>query len=123
MMRELLFVFVGGGLGSVLRYCMGLFSHRFWGAFDFPVATFVVNIVGCFLIGLLYSLSERFCFSSETRLLFTVGLCGGFTTFSTFCYESLSLLRQGLYFTFGAYIALSVCLGILAAMLGASLLR
>lgn len=116
-MREVLFVFIGGGAGSVLRYGLSLLTGRNIST-AFPVSTLTANILGCMLIGLFYAFCERWNLSSEIRMLLTVGLCGGFTTFSTFSNEALSLLKSGLYVWFFGYILLSVVLGILAAFAG-----
>ncbi len=124
-MKELIYIFLGGGVGSLLRYAIQLLMNNKFAAasLSFPWATFSVNIAGSFLIGLFYALSARLNMPSEIRLLLTTGLCGGFTTFSTFSNESLSLLRQGLYTTFAIYVGLSLALGILAAFLGALSVR
>jgi CrcB protein len=85
----------------------------------FPYGTFVVNIIGCFIIGLIFGLSERGNMADTgLRMFLTVGFCGGFTTFSTFANESLALLRDGNIFQFAIYASLSVFLGILAVYLG-----
>ncbi|NDV65010.1 fluoride efflux transporter CrcB [Bacteroides sp. 224] len=117
-MKELLYIFLGGGTGSLLRYLIHLLINGKAPVGGFPWATFTVNILGCFLIGVFYSLSTRFQLSPETRLFLTVGICGGFTTFSTFSYEALNLLKGGLYGTFFLYALLSMGLGILAVLLG-----
>lgn len=111
-------IFVGSGLGGVLRYAIQLVLHERIVAYNFPWATFAVNIVGCFLIGLFYALSARLNFSNELRLFLTVGLCGGFTTFSTFGNDILTLIRQGDAFIGLVYVCLSVVLGVLACCLG-----
>lgn len=80
-----------------------------------PWPTLAVNIIGCALISIFCNYSERLGLTYETRLLLTTGLCGGFTTFSTFSYEALALLRNGYAGTFIMYILLSVCLGLAAA--------
>jgi len=105
-----IYVFLGGGIGSMLRYGAS-FIH-------IPHSTLVVNILGSFLIGLFYSLSSRFGWSDSTRLLLTTGLCGGFTTFSTFSNESLELIKSGNYFYAISYILVSIIIGILAAWFG-----
>ena len=120
MMPAWLAVFVGGGAGSLLRYGLGLFLRRGDGLF--PCGTFAANVLGCFLIGLFYALSSRLSLSAEVRLLLTTGLCGGFTTFSTFSYESLQLFQQEHYLLFFTYILGSLLLGRLAAWLGLRLL-
>ena len=119
-MKEILYIFIGGGIGSVLRYLGQLtVNGRTSGlAFPFSWGTFSVNIIGCILIGLFYSVSERWHLSMEVRLFLTVGICGGFTTFSTFSNDGLSLLKGEFYWTFIVYTVLSVVLGLLAVMLG-----
>ena len=109
-----LFVFLGGGTGSVLRYLVGMWI----GSAAFPWATFAVNAVGSFAIGLLGGLASRFGWGEALRLSLTVGLCGGFTTFSTFSKESLVLIEGGRYGLFALYAVGSVALGITAAALG-----
>lgn len=116
-MKSLLLIFLGGGTGSVLRYLLTLFIYR-QGATSFPWGTFAVNVLGCLLIGVFYTLTSRIHVSNDIRLMLTIGLCGGFTTFSTFSNESLQLLKSGLYPSFFAYVIGSVVLGILGVMLG-----
>lgn len=119
-MKEVLYIFVGGGIGSVLRYLGQLLIDGRMVSSSFPFAwgTFVVNITGCLLIGLFYSLSEQFHFSTENRLFLTVGICGGFTTFSTFSNDGLNLLKNGFYGMFFLYTLLSVFIGLSAVILG-----
>ena len=117
-MKIVLIVFLGSGIGGVMRYFV-----QNWIAGSspvvFPFGTFTVNIVGCFLIGLFYALGEKGnILSPEWRIALTTGFCGGFTTFSTFAYESNNLLRAGDYVYFGLYIFLSVLLGIAGVLLG-----
>ena len=90
MVKEILAIFVGGGVGSLLRYLVQMVLHERIRPYDFPWATLSVNLVGSFLIGLFYAWSARWHLSVEVRLLLTTGLCGGFTTFSTL-YAFLSL--------------------------------
>ncbi len=90
-----LIVFAGGGVGAALRYWMQGVIHSFAGA-AFPYGTMVVNVLGSFLIGSLMSLfDERFVVQPMLRVFLTVGLLGGFTTFSSFSYETMALLRDG----------------------------
>ncbi len=122
MTKALICIFLGGGTGSVLRYCVQLALHERIVPYNFPWATFTVNIVGSFLIGMFYALSARFNLATDIRLLLTTGLCGGFTTFSTFSNDSLILLKQGLHGLFLLYVVLSVALGVAAAILGGALI-
>ena len=109
-----LVVFIGGGAGSVLRYAVGLCI----GTAAFPWATLAVNICGSLAIGLFGGLSERFGWPEAVRLALMVGLCGGFTTFSTFSKESLALAQSGRWSAFAAYTLGSAALGIAAVALG-----
>lgn len=118
-MAKLLFIiFLGGGTGSVLRYCVQMALHERILSHSFPWATFTVNIIGSFLIGLFYTLSARFNLSAEVRMLLTTGLCGGFTTFSTFSHDGLMMIKQGFYGMFILYTLLSIILGVIAAFAG-----
>lgn len=122
---SLFLVFLGGGLGSVLRYMISMLGQHmrlnpisWWGQTLLPWPTLVANVLGCLLIGLFYGLSDRLGWSSDTRLLLTTGLCGGFTTFSTFSNEGLSLLRSGHIGMFAFYLALTLILGLAAVWAG-----
>jgi CrcB protein len=123
MMMKLIYIFIGGGTGSVLRYMVQQLMHERIIPYHFPWATFIVNLLGSFLIGLFYAFSERFNLSTEVRLLLTAGFCGGFTTFSTFSNDGVALLKGGFYGTFLLYTLLSVGIGIAAVMVGGMLLR
>ena len=119
-MKDILYIFIGGGVGSVMRYLAQIAINQRISIDTFPFSwgTFIVNILGCFLIGVFYSISERFQFSMETRLFLTVGICGGFTTFSTFSNDGLSLLEGRYFLTFILYTLLSIGLGLLAVFAG-----
>ncbi|OQP60178.1 hypothetical protein A3860_34420 [Niastella vici] len=122
-MKPLLIIGLGGGIGSVCRYLVQVYVTKYMSV-TFPMGTFIVNIIGCFVIGLLYGLSNRHAwFTLEWRLFLITGLCGGFTTFSSFSYESISLLREGNYTYFMLYVILSVTLGLLATVGGAVLVK
>ena len=103
MTRLLIAIFLGGGTGSVLRYCVQMMLHERIVPYSFPWATFTVNILGSFLIGLFYTLSARFNLSTEVRLLLTTGLI---------------LIKQEFYGMFALYTLLSITLGVLAAFAG-----
>lgn len=116
MFHSLLLVGTGSFIGGIFRFLLSkCVSSQISSAF--PVGTFAVNIAGCFLIGIFYGLSEH-GLSAGARLFLTVGLCGGFTTFSTFASEGLQLFRSGNVFTAALYAALSVFIGILAVYAG-----
>lgn len=117
MLKALLLVGSGSFIGGALRYLISQLMKP-CGA-GFPLGTFCVNILGCFLIGLLYGLFSKYSTTSgDWCLLLTTGLCGGFTTFSTFCNESMTMVQNGNWGTMVIYIGGSVLLGILAVLLG-----
>ena len=118
-MKNAIMVFLGGGAGSLLRYAAGLLT----GTSAFPWATFAVNAVGSLAIGLFGGWASRFGWSEPLRLALTVGVCGGFTTFSTYSKESLALAESGRWCAFGAYALGSVVLGLVAVALGYYLSR
>ena len=119
-MKEIAYIFIGGGVGSVLRYLAQISINERMSGIGFPFSwgTFIVNIAGSLLIGLFYSVSERWNLSMEMRLFLTTGLCGGFTTFSTFSNDGLSLLRGEFYGTFITYTLLSIAIGLTAVVAG-----
>ena len=117
MIRNVLCVALGGALGSVARYLVSKWVQESVGS-AFPVGTMAVNVVGCLLIGIFYVLADRYGFSGEAKLFLTVGLCGGFTTFSTFMNENLLLLRGGSFILALIYAGLSVMLGLAAVYAG-----
>ncbi len=117
MLKNILLVGIGGFAGSVGRYLLSQFVElRVFTSF--PLGTFAVNIIGCFIIGLLYGLTIRGAASPEIRFLLATGFCGGFTTFSTFSLESMALLQDGqLWFAF-LYMAGSLLAGLAAVWIG-----
>ncbi|MBO2544474.1 MULTISPECIES: fluoride efflux transporter CrcB [unclassified Salegentibacter] len=117
MLKQLLLIFLGGGLGSALRYLISK-SLNFETAF-IPFGTFTVNILGSLLLGLILGIAAKSDFFSSNIVLFlAVGFCGGFTTFSSFAFENQALLRSGDYLNFFFYTFGSIILGILAVFLG-----
>jgi CrcB protein len=118
MIKTLLLIGSGGFLGSISRFLTSRFlQNNFPSAF--PLGTFVVNITGCLLIGIIYGFSERSSLLTPGwKMFLTVGFCGGFTTFSTFANENLVLLRDGNFFQFFIYTGFSVFLGIAATFFG-----
>jgi len=93
-MERFLFVFLGGGLGSALRYGVGLWCTRAFGE-GFPVATLLVNCAGCFLMGLLMQFAVAGTLSPSVRVPLTVGFLGGLTTYSSFNFETTNLFEGG----------------------------
>lgn len=115
---QILSIALGGALGAVSRYCLGNFISRIVGS-ALPYGTFVINIIGCFFMGLLMTIIlERNMMSQAWRLFLCVGFLGGFTTFSSFGYETLMLLQEGRYIAGLGYIGGSVILGLMSAALG-----
>jgi len=122
-MFQALLVAVGGAIGSLLRYYVGLGSLRLMGP-GFPWGTLIVNVVGCFIIGVFAEMiMRRFNASVELRLLLITGFLGGFTTFSAFSLDAITLFERGDVFAGGIYIAASVGLSMVAVMAGLGLMR
>jgi CrcB protein len=118
MFRLLLIIGSGSFIGGIARFLISRYIQG-QSLSSFPYGTFVVNVAGCFLIGIFYGLSERGnLMSAELRMFLTVGFCGGFTTFSTFANENISLLREGDFFYFALYTSLSIFLGLMATYIG-----
>ena len=118
-LKQLFIVGVGGAFGSIARYKLGGFVLHHTAGWNFPISTFLVNLVGCLVIGLLAALVEHHdLFSPSIRLLMFTGVLGGFTTFSAFGYESIFLLRRGLVHVAAGYVLLSVVLGLAAVGAG-----
>ncbi len=116
-MKSFLLVFLGGGLGSSLRYLVTIAMNQY--SKVLPFGTFTVNMLGCLLIGLIlgYAQKENTLTYNQTLLLAT-GFCGGFTTFSAFANENLELIKNGEIFNFSVYTIGSVLIGILAVYIG-----
>lgn len=116
---SVLYVALGGALGSVSRYIIGTWAQTASQSIDFPYGTLTVNLIGCFIIGFLSQLAEtRGVFTPETRALVFIGVLGGFTTFSSFGNDSINLLRDGETFNALANIGTNVILGLALVWFG-----
>ncbi|HEY2721194.1 MAG TPA: fluoride efflux transporter CrcB [Chitinophagaceae bacterium] len=123
MIKNLLLVGFGGAAGSIARYLTQKWFNETYPQ-PFPWGTFTVNLAGCFLIGLIYGVIEKTSLlSPQVRLLLVTGICGGFTTFSTFAFENMNLLRSGDNLYFAIYSIGSVALGIACVFAGIAILK
>lgn len=117
MIRDIVIVGIGSGIGGICRYLISLAMNH--AGNGFPWGTFAVNVAGCLLIGILWGVTSRFQNVSPSLSLFLmVGFCGGFTTFSTFSKEGLTMLQANNYILFSIYAIGSVVFGIMAVALG-----
>lgn len=118
MWQSYLAVFVGGGIGAALRYWISGVVPRHLGS-AFPYGILIVNLAGCLLIGFLMTwLEDRFLIAPALRTFLIIGILGGFTTFSTFSYETIALVRDAQYFLAATYVSASVVLGLGATVAG-----
>ena len=123
MSRNILFVAIGGMLGSVGRFVLATLAVQLVPS-TFPVGTFLVNIVGSFIMGAAVGFAERnLWFHSSWRIFITAGFCGGFTTFSAFAFENIELILNRSYGTFALYSAATFAVCLLAAFAGLILTR
>jgi CrcB protein len=119
MMKTLLLIGLGGGLGSMLRYLVTCFITSRITRFPAIYGTFAVNFTGCLLIGIAIGLSERYAwFTPQMRWFVATGICGGYTTFSAFAYENINLMRNGNYIASLVYIFASIIICFLATFVG-----
>jgi CrcB protein len=121
-MKIILVIGLGSFIGGISRYLLSrLIQSKFLSSF--PYGTLGVNIIGCFLIGIVFGLSDRGNISLEWRLFLATGILGGFTTFSAFSNETVSLLRDGQVWHAFSYVGCSVIIGLLATFSGISLIK
>ena len=120
-MLNIISVFIGGGIGSLIRYLINITLGKttLFANCSLPLATFSVNIAGSFLLGFIYALiSQKTGFSPALKLALSVGFCGGLTTFSTFSIETLNLLKNGEFLTGIGYIFTSVIVCLVMSAIG-----
>lgn len=123
MLKSILIVGFGGFIGTVARFLTSRYFQENI-ASVFPWSTFTINIIGSLLIGIFYGISEKGDFlSPDFRLFLTVGICGGFTTFSTFSNDAFILLRQDEWLRFTFYTSMSFFLGLLAVYFGRIIIK
>ena len=121
-LKILLLVGAGSFIGGILRYLVSIpFLHKY--PHGFPWGTLIVNILGCLAIGILYGYAERWHFPKEWRLFLATGILGGFTTFSSFSNETVTLFNNGNYAYATVYVIASVVIGLGATFLGLYLMR
>lgn len=121
--KFLILVFIGGGFGSITRYLLGKWISAIH-SINFPLGTLVINIVACFILGLIVALADhKQLLNPNMRLFWAVGFCGGFSTFSAFSNETFQLLNGNFTFTAILYVVLSVSLCLLAIFLGIAVIK
>ncbi|HSZ26478.1 MAG TPA: fluoride efflux transporter CrcB [Cytophagaceae bacterium] len=123
MKKTILLIGIGGAIGSIVRYLITTYFSKLFPS-QFPYGTFFVNITGCFLIGIIFGLSERFNWTtSDWRIFLTAGICGGYTTFSAFTFENMKLLQASEYLMFSINTIGSFVLGLLFVFIGLAITK
>ena len=118
-MINILLVFVGGGIGSICRYGLGIMFNPS----QFPYGTLLANVLSCILLGILIGLNADKILKDHHKVLLMTGFCGGFSTFSTYSAEIVKLYQDGSFIMAAVYLIGSVILGLVAIFLGISLTR
>ena len=122
MYRTILIVGTGGFIGSVMRYLLQVFIENKLLS-TFPMATLIANITGSFIIGVVFALAEKSLMNSDWRIFMSVGICGGFTTFSAFAFNNFNMIKEHTWNQLFLNIGGTMILGILAVYLGIILVR
>ena len=123
MIRAIIFIGLGGGLGSIFRYLTSVIMTKYFQT-TFPLSTFTANILGCLIIGILLGLFERQQLTNpDLKFLFITGFCGGYITFSAFASENINLFQSGNPLTAFIYIGTSILVSLFAVWLGLTLTK
>lgn len=122
MFRTIIIVGTGGFIGSVMRYLLQVFIENKLLS-TFPLATMIANITGSFIIGVVFALAEKSLMNSDWRIFMSVGICGGFTTFSAFAFNNFNMIKEHTWNQLFLNIGGTMILGILAVYLGIILVR
>lgn len=122
MLRTVLLVGTGGFIGSAMRYLLQVFVEKGMGS-TFPLGTLIANIAGSFLIGIVFALAEKQVMSAEWRLFMSVGICGGFTTFSAFAFNNFNMIKEHTWNQLMLNVGGNLILGVFAVYLGIILVR
>lgn len=123
MFRMLFYVALGSSVGGVCRFLSQFYIQKYYPS-SFPFGTLTVNVIGCFIIGIVYGLSIKGnLLTPEMRVLLATGFCGGFTTFSSFAYENVALMQDGELFYIFLYVVGSIVAGFGAAYFGIALTK
>ena len=123
MIRTILLIGIGGGLGSIFRYLTSVLVNKYC-SLSFPLATFITNSIGCLLLGIFLGTFERHQWTNpDLKFLFVTGFCGGYTTFSTFASENINLFQTNNSIIAFAYIGFSILTGLAAVWLGLTLTK
>lgn len=122
-MKSVILVGIGGALGSILRYLLGTTINKLYHG-PFPIGTFIVNLIGCLLIGIITALIiKQNIINNDLKMLLIVGFCGGFTTFSSFSHENIQLINSGNFSILTFNIIASVGLGIIGVWAGLNIIK
>jgi len=122
MFRTILLVGTGGFIGSVMRYLLQVFVEKGMSS-TFPLGTFIANIAGSFIIGIVFALAEKQIMSAEWRLFMSVGICGGFTTFSAFAFNNFNMIKEHTWNQLMLNVGGNLILGVFAVYLGIILVK
>lgn len=122
MLRTVLLVGAGGFIGSVMRYLLQVFVEKGMSS-TFPLGTLIANIAGSFLIGIVFALAEKQIMNAEWRLFMSVGICGGFTTFSAFAFNNFNMIKEHTWNQLLLNVGGNLILGVFAVYLGIILVK